>query len=233
MTFLTRRRIPFLSTIRWIASVAFSLYIGSVPSACLKQYHWEKKKKGVDVWWGGKKKKKTDKKPPVISTFPPPPSSTSVAQSEVELFPKSTSATPTTCGYRVGAHTELNLPLRPPAPLPAFHPPQTDRYMWGVCLHAACIRVPVGGVECLRQASSSSDPLPTGMGEAASSWDFTLLLSVWLQMLPLPPPAAFQRARRTAMIDGEQIWETRGSREKGDSGKGWTGEWVLGLTWRY
>lgn len=58
--------------------------------------------------------------------------------------------------------------------------------MWGVGLHAACIRVPVGGVECLRQASSSSDPLPTGMGEAASSWDFTLLLSVWLQMLPLP-----------------------------------------------
>lgn len=76
------------------------------------------------------------------------------------------------CSYRVGVHTELN----PPA----------DRYMWGVGLHAACIRVPVGGVECLRQTSSSSDPLPTGMGEAASSWDFTLLLSVWLQMLPLP-----------------------------------------------
>lgn len=62
------------------------------------------------------------------------------------------------------------------------------------------------------------------MGEAASSWDFTLLLSVWLQMLPLPPPAAFQRARRTAMIDGEQIWETRGSREKGvDGGSGFWG----------
>lgn len=76
------------------------------------------------------------------------------------------------CSYRVGVHTELN--------------PLADRYMWGVGLHAACIRVPVGGVECLRQASSSSDPLPTGMGEAASSWDFTLLLSVWLQMLPLP-----------------------------------------------
>lgn len=58
--------------------------------------------------------------------------------------------------------------------------------MWGVGLHAACIRVPVGGVERLRQASSLSDPLPTGMGEAASSWDFTPLLSVWLQMLPLP-----------------------------------------------
>lgn len=105
----------------------------------------------------------------------------------------------------MGAHTELN--------------PLADRYMWGVCLHAACIRVPVGGVECLRQASSSSDPLPTGMGEAASSWDFTLLLSVWLQMLPLPtgcfPACAPHRhdrwrtnMRDPQLTEGQQEGET-------------------------
>ncbi len=88
--------------------------------------------------------------------------------------------------------------------------------MWGVGLHAACIRVPVGGVECLRQASSSSDPLPTGMGEAASSWDFTLLLSVWLQMLPLPtgcfPACAPHRYDRwrTNMRDPQLIEGWRG-----------------------
>lgn len=111
--------------------------------------------------------------------FPPSTTSntTSATHSELEqsfqkhLHCSSITCTPQ-CSYRVGAHIELN--------------PLADRYMWGVGLHAACIRVPVGGVECLRQASSSSDPLPTGMGEAASSWDFTLLLSVWLQMLPFP-----------------------------------------------
>lgn len=89
---------------------------------------------------------------------------------------------------RGGTHGELN--------------PLADRYMWWLGLHAACIRVPVGGVECLRQASSSSDPLPTGMGEVASSWDFTLLLSVWLQILPHPTgcfscaPHGYDRCRR-------------------------------------
>lgn len=39
MTFLTLHRVLFLETLRWIASVAASLYIGLVPSARLKSYH--------------------------------------------------------------------------------------------------------------------------------------------------------------------------------------------------
>lgn len=43
MTFLSRRGILFLSTARWIASVAFPLFLlGQAPSACLKQYHEER-----------------------------------------------------------------------------------------------------------------------------------------------------------------------------------------------
>lgn len=155
------------------------------------------------ISWKKREKKKQQ--------FPPSTTSntTSATHSELEqsfqkhLHCSSITCTPQ-CRYRVGAHIELN--------------PLADRYMWGVGLHAACIRVPVGGVECLRQASSSSDPLPTGMGEAASSWDFTLLLSVWLQMLPFPTgcfpawaPHCYDRWR-TNMRDPQLIegWQKGG-----------------------
>ena len=135
-------------------------WVGSI--CLLKAISWEKKKE--------KRKSKI-----VISTFYHLRYHVSSSQWSLEKLLKappiasSIACTPQ-CTYRVEVHIELN----PPA----------GRYMWGVGLHAACIRVPMGGAECLRQASSSSDPLPTGMGEAASSWDFTLLLSVWLQPLP-------------------------------------------------
>lgn len=91
--------------------------------------------------------------------------------------------------------------------------------MQGVGLHAACIRVPVGGVECLRQASSSSDPLPTGIEGSCLFLRFHTAPSLFDCKCCLSPPAAFQSERHTAMIDGGQIWESRGSRRETTAGE--------------
>lgn len=54
--------------------------------------------------------------------------------------------------------------------------------MWTVGLHGACIRVPMGGAQRLKQASSSSDPLPTGVGGRGGKSHTALF--IWLQPLP-------------------------------------------------